>query len=204
LSANLDLSYPASGCSAYVYNDTNPAPLPCASHSQRYPSQTTSPVPCACLLGLEKGNEISFFYLLSGQSYNFDIFYNERHTDASDLSFTTSLFLSCPYYDHCGVCQGNGQSCCKCTPPNPCFTTKCNVTGGDCIDTPIKCPDPIDACHTVSCNTLNGTCMSIEIVCNDDNECTSDSCDPANGCQFQTINCDGNKYILKNTETYEI
>jgi hypothetical protein len=46
---------------------------------------------------------------LLGSSFAFDMFYNERHTSASNLLFDTSLLLQCPWYDHCGVCQGNGQ-----------------------------------------------------------------------------------------------
>ena len=192
LAANLDLTYPADGCSKYVYNATNPAPLPCSANANNVP-KFVNPIPCACLLGLEKGNSIiSHIFLFKGSSYNFDIYYNERHIAGSNLIFSTSLFLSCPYYDHCGVCTGNGQSCCKCTPPNPCFTTKCNVTNGACIDTPKPCPDPIDACHAVSCNTTDGKCFSTEIVCDDNNACTTDSCDPVNGCQYETLNCDGN------------
>lgn len=138
---------------------------------------------------------ISNLFIL-GNSYNFDIFYNERHTTASNLKFTTSLFLSCPWYDHCGVCQGNGQSCCTCQPPNPCFTTKCNVTSSNCINTAKSCADPVDACHTVSCDTATGNCVSKAITCDDGNKCTVDSCDSKNGCKFVAKKCDGKRYCL--------
>ena len=86
---DLDLNFPSGGCAAYNFDRSNP-PLPC---NNKY--GPTGSIPCACLLGLT-----------AGQSYNFDLFYNERHTVQSDLKFTTSLFLQCPWYDHCKVCQG--------------------------------------------------------------------------------------------------
>jgi hypothetical protein len=33
-----------------------------------------------------------------GGNYQFDLFYTERHTTASDLKFTTSLLVQCPWY----------------------------------------------------------------------------------------------------------
>ena len=115
---------------------------------------------------------------------------------ASDLLISTSLLLYCSYYDHCGVCQGNGQSCCKCQPPNHCYTSHCNITSGACINTAIKCPK-IDACHTSYCQPTNGKCLSKQINCNDFNNCTLDSCDADIGCQHKIINCDGKNFSEK-------
>jgi hypothetical protein len=70
--------------------------------------------------------------LTKGNSYSFDLFYAERHTTSSDLTFTTSLLIQCPWYDWCGVCQGNGQTCCTCNDNNPCTTDTCDVNTGMC------------------------------------------------------------------------
>jgi len=94
-SATLDLSYPAQGCAAVTLPKNPPY---CISKNYNIGQSL-----CSCYLGLVPGN-----------SYTFDLFYNERHTVASDLKFTTSLLLQCPRYDHCGICQGDGQSCCRC------------------------------------------------------------------------------------------
>ncbi len=80
--AEFDLSWPGS-CPSTV------ASPPCALLNANASGS------CACILGLTPGN-----------SYAFDLFYNERHTQASDLKFTTSLLLQCPWYDWCDVCQG--------------------------------------------------------------------------------------------------
>jgi hypothetical protein len=86
--ASIDLTYPSSGCPANV-----PAG-PCSLSGWK------SSTPCACILGLKPGN-----------TYSFDLFYNERHTTESDLAFSTTIIIQCPAYDWCGVCQGDGQSC---------------------------------------------------------------------------------------------
>ena len=65
LAGSLDLTYPADGCSKYVYNDTNPAPLPCSANANNGP-KFINPIPCACLLGLEKGIISLFLNLLKG------------------------------------------------------------------------------------------------------------------------------------------
>ncbi len=61
---------------------------PCATNSYSHAN-------CSCILGLDIGN-----------SYSFDLFYAQRHTNYSVLNFTTNLILLCPWYDWCNVCQG--------------------------------------------------------------------------------------------------
>ena len=89
--ATIDLTYPSGGCTRSSYPN-----VPCAVKN------SNATFPCACLLGIVPGN---------GNSYAIDVFYNERHTSASTLTFTTSIYIQCPYYDWCGICQGDGQSC---------------------------------------------------------------------------------------------
>ena len=44
--------------------------------------------------------------LIPNMTYNFDLFYCERHTTGSNLRIYTSLEIFCPWYDWCGICQG--------------------------------------------------------------------------------------------------
>ena len=56
------------------------------------------------------------------------MFYCERHTVESHLEITTTIAISCTYYDWCDVCEGTGQSCCtaadlaSCNDHNVCTT----------------------------------------------------------------------------------
>jgi choice-of-anchor A domain-containing protein len=124
-----------------------------------------------------------------GNDYNFDLFYNERHTIASDLAFATSLFLKCPHYDRCGVCKGDGSSCCIC-PSRSCQTSSCDYNTGNCTYSPIVCPSSGSACEVNSCNAATSSCMTSPVNCNDNNACTVDSCDSQNGCQHTPLDCD--------------
>jgi len=126
-----------------------------------------------------------------GGNYPFDLFYNERHIVLSDLRLFTSIGLYCSYYDWCGVCQGNGQSCCTCNDNNLCTTEKCNITTGACIVTPVPCTAS-DYCHNAGCDPNSGSCTNTAINCDDNNVCTVDSCLPSSGCLHVQINCDDN------------
>ena len=90
--ANIDLTWPAAGCPKSSYPK-----VPCAT------KDGNAADPCACILGLSAPS--------NGASYAIDVFYTERHTTESTMAFTTSLYIQCPYYDWCKICQGDGQSC---------------------------------------------------------------------------------------------
>jgi len=167
---SLDLSYPEGGCS-------NTAPILEAAPCAWYQGQAS--LPCACILNLTIGG-----------SYGFDLFYNERHTVASDLQFTTSLLLQCPYYDHCGICQGNGQSCCTCKPRNYCETAACAIMSSNCIYTPISCPPTPNntLCEAYVCED-GVPCKLVNVSCDDGDACTEDICNDAVGCQYIPIEC---------------
>ena len=47
-----------------------------------------------------------------------------------------------------------------------------------------------NACTTDTCNTSNGTCAHFPVNCDDANLCTIDSCNPSRGCQHVALNCD--------------
>jgi fibro-slime domain-containing protein len=172
--AYINLTYPTGvGCAAEAY--LNPSILRCTTNSYDINKNGGN---CACYLGL-----------VPGQVYTFDLYYNERHTVASDLKFSSSIFLTCPFYDHCGICQGNGQSCCHCPSAGLCTVSSCNAVTGACIYSPLQCPASPDLCHNYQCNTNTGNCTLIPVVCNDNNNCTIDSCVPQTGCSFTAIDC---------------
>jgi len=173
---SLDLTWPDGGCDKYKLPDP---PVACYTLGSTPPT-----IPCACLLGLTG----------PGNSYTFDLYYNERHTSKSTLQFSTSLFLQCAYYDHCGVCIGNGQSCCTCKAPDLCHTAKCDVLTPTCIYAPKECPTSNNKCLLPTCNTANGNCGFANLDCDDQNACTTDTCDSTIGCLHPLKSCDdGNK-----------
>lgn len=130
--------------------------------------------------------------LTEGETYNFDFFFAERHTYASNCRITTSIEFYCPWTDHCDICQGDGESCCqeKCDDDNMCTTESC-LTNGTCIYTPTDCSDN-NACTDDSCNPVNGQCSHVTTDCDDNNDCTLDSCNTVTGCVHTTITCNDN------------
>ncbi len=61
-----------------------------------------------------------------------------------------------------------------------------------CADAATRCNDD-NICTTDTCNTATGACVNTPIVCNDNNKCTTDACDMATGlCGYTTIVCDDN------------
>jgi hypothetical protein len=58
----------------------------------------------------------------------------------------------------------------------------------DCRQHPSVCNDN-NACTTDTCDTSNGTCEHTPLVCDDGNQCTTDTCDPAVGCTHGTVAC---------------
>lgn len=166
-----------------------------------HPAQTAS-VALDTIPGLEQG-----------KNYRFDFFYCERHTVASNLKIQTSLVFECAYIDSCGVCNGNGMSCCsercpddgnKCTiesctstgckttnktcEAKPCKEVSCDSASGECVYTDKVCPNT-DSCQINTCNLDTGYCQSTP-KCNDGLACTSDTC--RNGvCSFTSTCNDG-------------
>ncbi|EFA78991.1 PA14 domain-containing protein [Heterostelium album PN500] len=119
-------------------------------------------------------------YLTKGRDAHFDFFYCERHTVESHIQISTSLELKCGYTDYCGVCEGDGSSCCSnamCDDLNACTTDRCpppstplapGLTKFDpkvmCIHTPKNCSGS-DPCQTYTCNTQSGQCNSDPVNC---------------------------------------
>jgi len=89
------------------------------------------------------------------------MFYCERHTPGSGFYASTSVGFTCEQLDRCGICWGNGQSCCTCNDGDVCTVDSCDPSSTDqkCIATPIPCDDK--------------------------NACTEDTCDRVKGCQYR-------------------
>ncbi len=98
----------------------------------------------------------------------------------------------CTTNDHChlGECLGGGELVCN--DANPCTDDSCQ-SGVGCLFTPNE--SPCDDGSVCSLNDLckNGWCLpGPPLACNDDNLCTTDTCDPDSGCTFSpnTLPCD--------------
>ncbi len=58
-----------------------------------------------------------------------------------------------------------------------------------CADAATRCNDN-NACTTDTCDQATGACINTPIVCDDNNACTVDTCDPAAGCVHVPIETD--------------
>lgn len=75
---------------------------------------------------------------------------------------------------------------------NVCGGDACNTAvcqDGVCGTTAVVCNDE-NACTTDTCDVAQGGCVFTPISCDDSNACTSDSCNPASGCVHTPISCD--------------
>jgi hypothetical protein len=89
-----------------------------------------------------------------------------------------------------GVCKTAPGSVVSCAAQNaantePCAAWQCEPTSGTCVKAPANggatCDDG-NAC-TIADHCVAGTCTAgAQRVCKDDNQCTSDSCNPVTGC----------------------
>ena len=84
--------------------------------------------------------ELDTLGLTKGVNYAFNVFHAERKCCGSVFRVDTTIDLQCLWTDHCGVCYGDGQSCCKCNDNNAC-TTDSSAVNGTCIFAPNICPD---------------------------------------------------------------
>eukprot|EP01133_Synstelium_polycarpum_P005673 gene5673-6552_t len=143
-----------------------------------------------------------------GEDYPFDFFYCERHSTESHIMISTSLELKCGWTDYCGVCEGDGTSCCTpalCNDANPCTVDKCPPpttlrTPGQtirdiCIHTAIACNK--SSCGDYACNPLSGKCeMVTEVQCPYRDSCSIGTCNEKfGGCVYDKI---GSHLCLEN------
>lgn len=95
-----------------------------------------------------------------------------------------------PYICKVGVCDMSSDPLGRCTwinepcdDGNPCTTGTCNQFTGLCAFTPVSgsCSDGNACTLNDACNTTLMKCIGTAVVCNDNNICTDDYCDTADG-----------------------
>ena len=104
-----------------------------------------------------------------------------------------NLFVPCDDGSLCTVGDWCIDGVCNAGPPavcddgNPCTIDSCDPLTGLCIygNTGWPCDDDNACTHNDHC--ADGACAGYPISCTDENDCTSDSCDTANGCQHSAI-----------------
>jgi len=90
--------------------------------------------------------------------------------------------------DTCDPSSGCVYTEIECNDNNSCTADSCDVETG-CHHTPVEDTTPCDdnsACTTNDA-CFSGVCTGTAISCDDGSFCTSDSCDPATGCQHADI-----------------
>jgi len=145
-----------------------------------------------------------------GSTYNFDFFYCERRTFASNMIISTNFDLFCPKFDYCGTCLGGG--CCKpevdCNDNDPCTDDICpsnddplvnqNNWRQMCDHKPKNCKSD-SQCYVGSCEASSGKCIKTPLPPVDKtSECKfASSCSDSSGWSYgnscnktcQTGNC---------------
>ncbi|MBR58282.1 MAG: hypothetical protein CMH54_09700 [Myxococcales bacterium] len=106
--------------------------------------------------------------------------------------------LACSATDRAtGACQSNAD----CVDDNPCTEGICGVGAQGCIFQYLDTPCDDGNFCTVDDYCVNGLCVAQAAMdCNDDNVCTSDSCDPQDGCiyTFHAQICDDGDACTQN------
>jgi hypothetical protein len=129
----------------------------------------------------------------------------------SPLTFATSLAHACVPGDFCHppevpadcnyyICRAIGGGTCWldrliiCDDGDPCTVNAC--VNSQCVYTPIPDGQPCQGPPDNNRCLVGGTCQSgactdkVPAQCNDNNPCTTDSCDPVTGCTYTLISCD--------------
>lgn len=88
-----------------------------------------------------------------------------------------------------GICTGVVKNC---DDGIACTSDACSPASGVCTHTPVDalCDDGNVCNGSEVCDVATGCLAGTPISCDDGNSCTSDACDPQNGCQF-IIQADG-------------
>ncbi|KAN0029615.1 hypothetical protein ACTA71_007747 [Dictyostelium dimigraforme] len=143
--------------------------------------------------------ELSTLGLTVGKVYPFNFFYCERHTSRSTIRIETSLELYCDKYDYCGVCNGDGSTCCNpttdcndddlctndsCPPPDTSIDSSLPISFY-CQHTPTPNPLTSDACFESVCNSTTGNYYLNETVCEEKEGYINTRCDPKVGCIYE-------------------
>ncbi|EGG21014.1 PA14 domain-containing protein [Cavenderia fasciculata] len=147
--------------------------------------------------------------LQKGKDYPFDFFYCERHSVESHIELSTSIQLKCGYIDYCGVCEGDGSSCCHpevhCDDKDKCTVDKCPPPRSQISKDQIskyctheyKICDNTDVCSESKCDPTTGECKKGDNLSCFPQDCKIVSCAPNAGCQYQDMACDENRSCQK-------
>ena len=116
---------------------------------------------------------------------------NSCHSQAGCL--IENLFVPCDDGSMCTVGDWCIEGVCNAGPPvvcddsNPCTIDSCDPSTGLCIygNTGWPCDDDNSCTHLDHC--ADGACAGYSVNCSDENDCTSDSCDPLIGCLHVAI-----------------
>ncbi|GAM19825.1 hypothetical protein SAMD00019534_030000 [Acytostelium subglobosum LB1] len=136
--------------------------------------------------------------LAIGNTYPVDFYHCNRHTDVSTMNITTNIGMKCLVYDYCGVCNGDGSSCCiaqeTCGDTDACTIDACppsNLAGVNlynikayCTHTKITCEKQnlADPCHEYAC--VGGDCVMVG-----DAHCPEIECQELVGCNVTEGGC---------------
>jgi hypothetical protein len=87
--------------------------------------------------------------------------------------------------DGCDL-QGNCAHTPKdCYDTNPCSDDYCDLFSGQCVHEPVREGFPCSGACIIGGECLGGQCYGSQPrVCNDNNACTSDTCNPSTGCVY--------------------
>jgi len=149
---------------------------------------------------------------------------NDNNLCTSDSCDTTK---GCVFKDTSSSCNSNNpciaDSCIptsgcssksnasSCVAPNACQVASCSSASG-CVNTAKDCAAQykaagvtVNACNVASCDTSSG-CKITKITCNDNNACTTDTCNPddydGDPCVYTTSSCDdGNECTQDSCKT---
>ncbi|EAL61347.1 prespore-cell-inducing factor [Dictyostelium discoideum AX4] len=143
--------------------------------------------------------DLSTLGLTVGKVYPFNFFYCERHTSRSTIRIETSLELYCDKYDYCGVCNGDGSTCCNpitdCNDDDLCTNDVCPPS--DTVIDPslpisFYCqhhptPDPLvsDKCFESVCNSTTGSWFLNATICVEKEGLINTGCDGNTGCIYE-------------------
>ncbi len=102
--------------------------------------------------------------------------------------------VDCDDSNLCTTDSCNPSTGCEFTPKvcasddNPCTNDACDESTGLCRYTEVICVENDNQCTTASCNPTSGECEDQSVLCDDMDPCTSNTCEPDQGCVYDVVN----------------
>jgi len=110
----------------------------------------------------------------------------------------------CTYKDKClsnGSCEGEAIKCVD--DGNECTKSACDTSSGECKTEKLDgTPCTMDDKCLINTKCVDGACKGDQNPCEDNNDCTTDSCDPVKGCVHKVLlgdTCDDKNACTKDT-----